>query len=195
MPNSPCEHDHNHGPIEVAIKETARGRAFLAEYASRVRQSDTLTMLAMIGRLERVCQDLAVRLAEPDRRPLTSGGQAIESPSGRALKSDIDQTVSLASEFACVDQTLEALDRIAHLVDMLRDLDRRVGDVSSATAYSQTGRLADIATIESDGETSIVRSAEFDASERPWPDAPESQKHHPEEEVLDDIAKALETTA
>ena len=194
MPNSARVHDHNHGPIEAAIKETARGRAFLAEYARRVRQSDTLTMLAMIGRLERVCQDLAVRLAKPDRRTLMSGGQAIENPSGRALKSDIDQTVSLASEFASVDQNLEALDRIARLVDMLRDLDRRVGDLSSATgAYSETGRLADIATIESDGETSIVRSAEFDASERPWPGAPESQKHHPEDEVLDDIAKALVT--
>jgi hypothetical protein len=26
-----------------------------------------------------------------------------------------------------------------------------------------------------------------------WPGAPESQKHHPEEEVLNDIVKALET--
>lgn len=152
-------------------------------------------MLAMIGRLERVCQDLAVRLAEPDGRALISGGRAIENPASHALKSDIDQTVSLVGEFACVDQNLEAQDRIAHLVDMLCDLDRKVADLTGATgAYSETGRLADIATVESDGETSIVRSAEFETSERPWPGAPESQKHHPEEEVLD-VAKALATTA
>ena len=38
------------GAIEAVVKETARGRAFLAYYASKIRQSDTLTMLAMIGR-------------------------------------------------------------------------------------------------------------------------------------------------
>ena len=194
MSNFPRVHDHNHGPIEAAIKETARGRAFLAEYARRVRQSDTLTMLTIIGRLERVCQDLTVRLAEPDGR---AGGRAIENPASRALKSDIDQTVSLAREFACVDQSLEALDRIAHLVDVLRDLDPKVADLTNrcgaTTAYSETGRLADIAMAKSDGEPSIMRSAEFDGSERPWRGA--SQKHHPEEAVLDDIAKALRTTA
>jgi hypothetical protein len=114
----------------------------------------------MIERLERMCQDFAVRLTEPDRRTQMSGVQVIENPSARALKSDIDQIVPRASEFACVD--LETLDRIAHFVDMLRDLDPGVGDLSSATgAYSKTNRLADIATIEGDGETLIVRSTEI----------------------------------
>ena len=38
--------------IEAAVKETARGRAFLAEHALRARQSDTAKVLAAIERLE-----------------------------------------------------------------------------------------------------------------------------------------------
>jgi hypothetical protein len=79
MPNSSGAHDPNFGAIEAAIKETARGRAFLADYARRVRQSDTLTMLAMIGRLERWCQDQAVRLVELERRDRVFGDRAREA--------------------------------------------------------------------------------------------------------------------
>ncbi|UZE48025.1 hypothetical protein ONR75_24710 [Rhodopseudomonas sp. P2A-2r] len=50
--------------IEAAVKETARGRAFLANYARRVQQSDALTALAMLGRLERLSDELASRLVE-----------------------------------------------------------------------------------------------------------------------------------
>ena len=38
--------------IEAAVKETACGRAFLAEHALRARQSDTAKVLAAIERLE-----------------------------------------------------------------------------------------------------------------------------------------------
>jgi hypothetical protein len=38
--------------IEAAVKETACGRAFLAEHALRARQSDTVKVLAAIERLE-----------------------------------------------------------------------------------------------------------------------------------------------
>ena len=38
--------------IEAAVKETARGRAFLAEHALRARQSDTAKVMAAIERLE-----------------------------------------------------------------------------------------------------------------------------------------------
>jgi hypothetical protein len=79
MPNSSGADDHNFGAIEAAVKETARGRAFLADYARKVRQSDTSTMLAMIGRLERWCQDQAVRLAELEGRDLAFGGPGVRS--------------------------------------------------------------------------------------------------------------------
>ncbi|MBN9040899.1 MAG: hypothetical protein BGP05_16610 [Rhizobiales bacterium 62-47] len=74
MPNSSDAQDYDLSAIEAAVKETARGRAFLASYARRVRQSDTLTMMAMIARLERWCQGQAARFAELDRgEPLSSG--------------------------------------------------------------------------------------------------------------------------
>lgn len=40
--------------IEAAVMETARGRWFMAEYARRNRQADTLQLLDAIGRIERV---------------------------------------------------------------------------------------------------------------------------------------------
>ncbi|WP_449256295.1 hypothetical protein [Bosea sp. (in: a-proteobacteria)] len=40
--------------IEAAVLETARGRWFMAEYARRNRQADTLQLLSAIGRIERV---------------------------------------------------------------------------------------------------------------------------------------------
>ena len=39
--------------IEAAVKETACGRAFLAEHALRARQSDAVKVLAAIERLEK----------------------------------------------------------------------------------------------------------------------------------------------
>ena len=38
--------------IEKAVMETARGRWFLGEYAKRLRQSDTTSMLAAMAKLE-----------------------------------------------------------------------------------------------------------------------------------------------
>jgi len=40
--------------IEAAVMETARGRWFMAEYAKRNRQADTLQLLGAIQRIERV---------------------------------------------------------------------------------------------------------------------------------------------
>ena len=40
--------------IEAAVLETARGRWFMAEYAKRNRQSDTMQLLGAIQRIERV---------------------------------------------------------------------------------------------------------------------------------------------
>ena len=46
-----CELD-TYEAIEAAVKETACGRAFLAEHALRARQSDTAKVLAAIKHLE-----------------------------------------------------------------------------------------------------------------------------------------------
>jgi hypothetical protein len=85
MTNSSGAQDHSFGAIEAAVRETARGRAFLTDYAKRVRQSDTLTMLAIIGRLERWCQEQSLRLAELEGRDSALGGQEPGSQSDVAL--------------------------------------------------------------------------------------------------------------
>src|SRR5882724_13285671 len=77
--------DHDMGAIEAVVKETARGRAFLAYYARKMRQSDTLTMLAMIGRLERWCHDQAARLTELEGNDLVFGDRAPEGHAHLAL--------------------------------------------------------------------------------------------------------------
>jgi hypothetical protein len=44
--------DRDYEVILLAIKETARGRAFLAEYARRIRRSDIQTILTEIDKLK-----------------------------------------------------------------------------------------------------------------------------------------------
>jgi hypothetical protein len=85
MPTSPVVHDLNLGAIETAVKETARGRAFLTEYARKVRQSDTLTMLALIGRLERWSENQDIRLAELEGRDTAFRNQRPEVHAGAAV--------------------------------------------------------------------------------------------------------------
>jgi hypothetical protein len=85
MSNSDALYDHSFGAIEAAIRETVRGRAFLEDFAKRVRQSDTLTVLAMIARLERWCQEQAIRLTEIERRGVTFESQTTEGGSSLSL--------------------------------------------------------------------------------------------------------------
>jgi hypothetical protein len=222
MPNSSGADDHNFGAIEAAVKETARGRAFLADYARKVRQSDTLTMLAMIGRLERWCQDQAVRLAELEGRDLAFGGRASEVHASLALglgeateqmigrgevslnanpdSASVDRTSDEEGrEIASVPQSREAMDRIEHLANTFRDFDRRAGDLTRR--YSAIGQFTDIrrsalvASADVELGTIIAHSAASDASGQFSPDTANKKTHPPEEDVLDDIAKALATVA
>src|SRR6266566_9655787 len=85
MPKSSDAPDHDLGAIEAVVNETAQGRAFLAYYARKIRQSDTLTMLAMIGRLERWCHDQAARLTELEGHDLVFGHRAPEGHANLAL--------------------------------------------------------------------------------------------------------------
>jgi hypothetical protein len=53
-PQTSIEDEESYEAIERAVMETARGRWFLAEFALRNRQAETVTLLHSIGRLERV---------------------------------------------------------------------------------------------------------------------------------------------
>ncbi len=163
----------DHGPIEAVIKETARGRAFLTEYAKRVRQSDTLTLLALVGRLERVCQELA---ANPD-------GLALPEDPGSQEQS-VTSTEALSS-----DRNREALDRIAHLVDALRNLDRKVADSSHPPPADSL--LDDLIVTETEDAIPADPLPKNESGQRSRPNA-RGGKQLPEEMILGDIAKALE---
>ena len=101
-----------------------------------------------------------------------------------------------AGEIASVGQNREAMDRIEHLANTFRDLDRRVADLTGhyvATGqFTDTGLPAPIASVGNGMGTMISHSAVPDAKGRFWPDTAD-KTHALEENVLDDIAKALGT--
>ena len=217
MPKSSGVPDHDLGAIEAVVKETARGRAFLAYYARKIRQSDTLTMLATIGRLERWCHDQAARLTElegydlvfADRAP---GGHANLAPGLNGASSGGHRDVSLHAnhdsasaerpyeetecEIASVRNGREAVDSIEHLANAFRDFDRTTADLTSrcsATGQFTCARPSTlVASVDVGMGTMIAHSAASDARELFSPHA--ADKTHPSEEgILDDIAKALRT--
>jgi hypothetical protein len=214
MPNSSCVHDHHFGAIEAAIRETARGRAFLADYAGKVRQSDTLTMLATIARLERWCADQAVRLAELERRDQTVGHRPAEDqarfvpalrggPAALMIGREEDP-VSVGEVIddrghetaAGLDQSLEVRGRIEHLASAFCDFDRRAADVTRhrrATGSSAgTGCPVRAAPLEDAAGALIPYAAASGPSAGLLRDGGDRQ-YAIEENVLDDIAKALGT--
>jgi hypothetical protein len=227
MPNSSVPDDPNFGAIEAAVKETARGRAFLADYARRVRQSDTLTMLALIGRLERWCEDQAVRLAELEGHDPAFGGRAPEGPSpapslrgapaeqmiGRAEASIHENHLDVLAVTVCdqdpapdertseedrlheitgVRQDRQVMDRIKHLANALHDVDRRAAGVTGHRQLTNVWSSALAASVDAGTGATVSHSTVPDARERFSTDAAD-QMHCLEEEVLDDIAKALGT--
>jgi hypothetical protein len=187
MPNPADTSDRDFGSIEVAIKETARGRAFLAEYARRVRDSDTLTLIARVRRLERVCQDLSV--CRFDEHAVESASRMVENSSVLAGSSDFDEMEHVATiGLADVDQNRETLDRIAHLEDALRYSGRSAANLTN----HEVGFVPET-TLSGSGEAD-VRSAEPDQNIGSFPGAPNCRKVRSRKDVLDDIAKALGTS-
>jgi hypothetical protein len=209
--------DHDMGAIEAVVKETARGRAFLAYYARKMRQSDTLTMLAMIGRIERWCHDQAARLTELEGNDLVFGNRAPEGDANLALglngessgghrDMSLHANQDLASaeraneeaecEIASVRNGREAVDCIEHLANTLRDFDRGTADLTSR--YSATGQFTYIgpstlvASVDAGMGTMMAHPAASDARKQFSPHTAD-KTHRSEEDILDDIAKALGT--
>lgn len=127
MPTASDAQHQDFGAIEAAVKETTRGRAFLAQYARRVQQSDTLTMLAMLGRLERLSQELASRIADlesaaPPRARYVSPSSDAGYPSHEAAL--------VAADHAAAHE----MQRIEGLAGVLDDLHRRTVQLASERA-------------------------------------------------------------
>ena len=87
--SSDCAGDYE--DIEQAVMESARGRWFLAEYAKRIRATDTALILDAIHRLEtRAPTSMA---SEALVKPLVS--EAIDSPEiAIAVPSEIPDLIS-----------------------------------------------------------------------------------------------------
>jgi hypothetical protein len=105
--------------IEAAVKETACGRAFLAEHALRSRQSDTVKVLAAIERLEQywLSKNIAGEQGElresSSELPLVRTGSiaqcAIETTSAPAISpGKRTQTLSDESILCDIAKALEA---------------------------------------------------------------------------------------
>jgi hypothetical protein len=163
------------GAIEAAVKETARGRAFLANYARRVQQSDTLTMLAMLGRLERLSDELASRLAELEAGKPSHANQLAASRGGVLPH----ESVLVPTHHG----TADPMQRIDELALVLSNLRRHAVELASHCD-------------DSDPTSSI----EIDPRAFTPPDQallstrPAGDQELANEELLDKIAQALEPT-
>ena len=105
--------------IEAAVKETACGRAFLAEHALRARQSDTAKVLAAIERLEQYWLSKKITNGQEEFRassselPLVRTGsiteEAIETTGAQARNlGKRNQTLSDESILRDIAKALEA---------------------------------------------------------------------------------------
>jgi hypothetical protein len=191
------------GAIEAALKETARGRAFLADYARRVQQSDTLTILAMLGRLERVSDDLASRLAELEGAevPLYSepalsaaarsqpggalGGRLSTVPEGGGHP--VSGTADARRSSPSHASNGETMGRVGDLADLLAALDRQAAHLAPrcGKADARHGPATSLENAVRPQSTSQQASR----SSRPA-----GEQDLSDEDVLDEIAKALGPT-
>jgi hypothetical protein len=207
--------DYNLSAIESTIRATARGRAFLAGYARRVRRSDTMTLLAMLNRLEQLCRDQAVRIAELDgsRSVIATDGalvaewqsvadnrrtQNVPERSNSLQSGDYSEGIDIIeSEDRHIKQeppfafsNREAMRRLEELTAAIGDLDRRTADLIARFDEGIRSPTAPVTghLVQDDRE----RCGTIASLERP----PIDQKAPtPDTNILDKIAKALNGTA
>jgi len=214
MPDSAYNHDF--GAIEAAVKETARGRAFLADYAKKVRQSDTLTLLAMIGRLERWCEQQTVRIGEIAARNGLPEGKSSEQdglggwpgldhrrnlslqlgqeapargpePNALACSADAGNATS-----ATGNQHYEIAGRIGYLETVLSELDRKVAGLTDERRSPHARKDSEQVTVLEGRSTALTfQLGQPDTSRQILADDRHQTGACSEDDVLDDIAKAL----
>jgi hypothetical protein len=153
--------------IEAAVMETARGRWFMAEFAKRNRQADTLQLLGAINRIERV---VGLGLPEPVAEPDISEAAALiadlridlERISGKAEERASGLAARIETAAGTIVQATESMQEAAWglreaganeaLCDML---DQRAAEISAATVIvegtvQQIDKIADtIAMLDS----------------------------------------------
>ena len=147
----------DYSEIEAAVLETARGRWFLREFASRNRAADTAAVLEAIGRL----QDL---VATPSARD--PARTAERHPGDLRDRLELIQETAWALRAAGARPSLcDDLDR--HASEALRSIERREGALGTLRTA-----LRDLLPDETATGDAPTRAARPDMSERPRHDAP-----------------------
>jgi chemotaxis regulatin CheY-phosphate phosphatase CheZ len=131
----------DYNAIEQAVMETARGRWFLREFASRNRQADTAVLLDAISRLERaVTGERAMQQVERIRFDLLEMAKSISR-----LKHELDAGNPDGEERNQFDAAASALDGI------VKTTERATSNILEATESIQEVAWA-LREKESDGE-------------------------------------------
>ena len=177
--------------IENAVMETARGRWFMAEFAKRNRQADTMQLLTAIGRIERV---VGIGQPEPAAEPDVSEAAALiadlridlERISGKAEERASGLAARIATAAGSIVQATESMQEAAWslreaganeaLCDML---DQRTAEISAATVVvdgtvQQIDKIADtIAMLDSSLRAVTGLSPDAGTSVEPFTPAPQ----------------------
>jgi hypothetical protein len=153
--------------IASAVMETARGRWFMAEFAKRNRQADTVQLLGAIERIERVVGVGATpAVGEPNLHEaaalIADLRLDLERISGRASEPSSGLAARIENAAAAISAATEHVQEVAWSLreagadDGLCDrLDRRATEIYAATAIvegtgQQIGKIADtIAMLDS----------------------------------------------
>jgi hypothetical protein len=175
----------DYAAIEAAVMETARGRWFMAEYARRNRQADTLQLLGAIQRIERV---VGLSVQETSREASLIEAAALISD----LRTDLERisgraearSSGLAAQIEkAAGAALSATESIQEAAWSLREsgadaqscdrLDRHAADISTAigivdSVVQRIDKIADtIAMLDSSlrafGEVSRETGLSFEA--------------------------------
>jgi hypothetical protein len=147
QPGAPDEADYH--VFCTALSASARGRAFLAEYARRNRSADTRPLLTAIERLQ---TSLAVDAAAP--------AEVLVKQKLRALLDDIGDAQNE------IEASVMAI-RTAKLADLIAMVEQRLVEIMAATAIASQNLAAPASSAEEISEETRARLAVVPTSDQP----------------------------
>lgn len=119
-PEAPSEDDYR--AFSAALSETARGRAFLAEYARRQRAADTDMLLAAVERLEEL---VLSQLPSPASVP----GPDLPAPPPTAIRNELHGLLDFIREVQAETDAGSLTVQVAKLASLVDVVRRRITDL------------------------------------------------------------------
>ncbi len=186
----------DYSAIEAALKETARGHAFLTAYAQRVQQSQSIAILAMLSRLERVSDDLAARLGQLERArsshpvpvglPQRSPTPVEERPGSPNADDDLQAIIADLAHVGLHPEgrTNEMMQRIEAVATTLGDLRRKAARLTAHRGGPER-QLGPSASLRGNTQAPALPGSGAQ------PVQPPGGADAGDEDVLNEIAKAL----